>query len=188
MKKLNYNSKRTFIWKTSKNQLMLAMLFVLFCFFIFIYCFVGYNMTFEKQWGGWLEAAATIGIVGISISIWYNEKCENWIDSLPKKLNIVYKLKNKDGNYIDFCFIKNAPLAHEGDIRNWGQSIGQTILNQRVSIDFAGFYIDKPVLIKDKKIREFSLTVFLHKEIEKINQGDVFEFDDNGYLLTKSAT
>jgi hypothetical protein len=176
-----------YVIRTSKTQLFFAIIMLLIAIIVFLSLFFKLNLSFSDQWSFWLEAYATCSIILVSVAIWYNEKKENWISSLPKKLTIFYKSKNDKGEYEDYCRIENAPLAHEGDIRNWGQSIGQTILNDQTRINFAGFFISESVLDKNKKTLNYTLTVFLKSPIAGIEKGSVIAFDDEGCLEKSSS-
>jgi len=173
--------KRSFILKTSKTQLVFATSLIVLVITLYCVCYKKYNLSFQEQWDNWLEAYATLSIILVSIAIWYNEKRENWIDSLPKKLNIIYKIKNINV-WETFCEIHNAPLSHEGDIRNWGQSIGQTILNEQARISFSGFFIEGPVLDKTKNLMISTLTVYLKTPISNISKDTKIGFDDMGFF------
>jgi hypothetical protein len=174
--------KKRFILKTSKTQLVFAIGLIVLAIILYCVGYFKYNLSFQGQWGNWLEAYATGSIILVSVAIWYNEKRENWIDSLPKKLNIIYRIKNKNDGWETFCEIQNAPLSHEGDIRNWGQSIGQTILNEQARISFSGFFIEGPVLDKTKNHMISTLTVYLKTPISNISKDTKIEFDDMGFF------
>jgi hypothetical protein len=172
-----------YVIKTNRLQVLIALLTVFLSFFLF-FSFKGNG--FENHWDKWLEPFLSISIIIITLSIWFNEQYEEWVKSLPKKLNITYLTKSEqNGSWEVFCKIINAPLSHEGDIRNWGQSIGQTILNKSVSIAFAGFKIEKSVVYKKEKKHQYFLTVYLQKEINGINKGDVMHFDNEGCFERK---
>lgn len=186
MKKQYFKNDLNFILKTSFMQLISGIGILLIGVLIWVLFFP--KTSFIEQWGIWLEAYATFSLIFISLVIWYNEKYENWISSLPKKLDIDYILKGEV-----FCTVKNAPLIHEGDIRQWGQSIAKTILNnQKVNINFSGystsgpqkedFYLSKTDQ-KTMKIMKYYLKVYIREKIELVDQDDVFEFDFEGDLI-----
>ncbi len=145
--------------------------------------FANSSLPFAQQWELWLEALITFSIVGMTILIWYNEQRQQWRESLRKKLNITYMLKNKEtGEHEDFCKVFNAPLADKGDIRTWATSIGGTILGEHAHIDFSGFQISKPKIDSAKNNNVYDVTVYLRKGIEKITKGAEFKFDEKGDL------
>ncbi|MDY0315941.1 MAG: hypothetical protein RBR32_12770 [Bacteroidales bacterium] len=181
------NSRLKFVWKVNKKHLIALLVLIGVLIFI-IGCFDSFVKEFSGSYWDILEPALTLILIGISVSIWLNEQNENWRDSLSKKLNITYIIvKNKNANYEDdwFCKVYNAPLTHEGDIRHWGLSIAQTIL-EGARIDFLGFNIKKPsssTLINKEKVMLYELEVFIKKEIEGINHGDKYEFDNKGCFI-----
>lgn len=186
MKKQYFKNVLNFILKTSFKQLISGIGILLVGVLIWVLCFP--KTTFVEQWGIWLEAYSTFSLIFISLVIWFNEKHENWISSLPKKLDIDYIFEGKV-----YCTVKNAPLTHEGDIRQWGQSIAKTILNnQKVNINFSGystsgpqkedFYLSKTDQ-KTMKIMKYYLKVYIREKIELVDQDDVFEFDFEGDLI-----
>lgn len=172
-----------YIHKTSKSQLIIAGIVIVagLCTFIYNYFFL--HFSFKEQWANWIEVYATAALIFISITIWYNEKVENWRDSLPKKLKIQYFLKGDLEN--PYCTVLNAPLTQEGDIRQWGQSIAKTILNKKetVNVNFYGYEISNGIISEDRKTVEYLLKVFLREEIHKdIPKGKQFMFNSLGCL------
>ena len=116
----------------------------------------------------------------IGIFVWYNEQKENYMNQLPKKLNVKYQLDEK------YFEIINAPLAHEGDIRAWGQAIAKNVLNARVDVDYSGYFIDKPIVNDEKKV--YTLTIYLTKEITGIEFGKSYYFGNDGkYIGLKNS-
>lgn len=69
-----------------------------------------------SAWVDWLDPLFSIStlIVAAGLGI------DAWMNQLPKALNVhlVY-----DGRYVRTCW--EASLAHEGDIRQWGQQVGR---------------------------------------------------------------
>lgn len=162
-----------FIWKNSKVQIIIVTLFII----IGIVVYLSQGIAFAAQWESWLEAFITSLILFMAVFIWYNEKRQDWKNSLRKKLNISYMLNNEV-----YCKVLNAPLAGKGDIRTWAISIGGTILNKKVHIDFSGFQISKPTIDYKKNNNVYGVTVYLKQPIEDITKGRVFRFDENGDL------
>ncbi|MEP7372573.1 MAG: hypothetical protein ABI675_04240 [Chitinophagaceae bacterium] len=155
----------------------LQVLAVMLTLIIAVIVYYSYGKPFVTQWNDWINTLITIATLFIAVFVWINETVVKWENSLQKKLDIVYLYNNEV-----FATVLNAPLAGENDIRNWGLSIGQTILNQRVSINFSGFKIEGPKRNDRKNIIQYSLTVYLFETIETISKGAVFSFDDNGNL------
>lgn len=190
------NSRWKFIWNANKNHLMIMFIFVAVLLF-----FMVFNTTFVRDLSGnyWdiIEPLLTFLLIGISVSIWLNEQRENWRNALPKKLNVTFEVPSEGGDPIVYK-IYNAPLAHEGDIRNWGLSIGQTILLNGARADFTGFHITYPtrpvtidkilyapqfnVKIQDKKKKYmlYEITFYLNKPIKDIENNALFVFNEDG--------
>lgn len=172
------NETQTFIWKNSKVQIIIVMLYVIIGITLYLYK----GVAFATQWETWLEAFVTSLILFMAVFIWYNEKRQDWENSLSKKLNITYMLG--EGVY---CQVLNAPLASEGDIRAWAISIGGTILNEKVHIDFSGFKISKPEIDDNTNNKVYGVTVYLKRPIDVIEQGNKYRFDENGDLEKKHS-
>jgi hypothetical protein len=79
--------------------------------------------------------------------------------------------------------VNNAPLTSEADIRNWGQSMGQAILNKSVRIDFTGFKITSAGINRKRRVMHYGLTIYLREKIEGIEAGRIFEFDEEGNFI-----
>lgn len=71
-------------------------------------------------WTNWLDPGITITtlIAAVALSIWSAIKA--WEDNLEKRLDVHCTY---NGRYVASCW--EASLAHEGDIRQWGQQIGR---------------------------------------------------------------
>lgn len=159
--------------KYSRFQIILVTLAMISAIYAFLY----YPQPFSVQWGKWIDIFITMSTLSIAVFVWMNEKIENWESALPKKLDITYLLEDRV-----FANVKNAPLAGDDDIRNWGQSIGQTILNRQTRIEFSGFKTEGPVRNNAKKIMQYKLTVYLFNSISGIKEGEEFYFNDDGNL------
>lgn len=179
-----------YIWKTSRYQIvlvsgLLAVMFIIFTIYqegFFKHLFDPGLDNLAKAWEDGLEALITTFILLVAVAVWYNEKKQDWENSLPKKLDIIYKL---GGN--EHATVKNVPLTSEQDIRPWAQSIAQTVLNKAVPIHFSGFRLEKPNKSKDKKYMLYKIELYLIQEIQGLKGlGESFkhrEFDDNGQLI-----
>jgi len=116
-------------WNTLKKnsyQAIIAALFILAGFAFFIFRPIEFGLGISTKWGHWLEPYMALATFVFALFIWYNEKRQDWQMSLPKKLTIHFIFNDK---YIMTCH--EAYLAHEGDIRNFGQQIGKQMNNNK---------------------------------------------------------
>ena len=68
-----------------------------------------------------LERLAVAGTLLVTGSLWLRGLCAEWEESLPKRLDVIF-LFGDDNEEKMVC--RGAFLAHQADIRNWGQQIG----------------------------------------------------------------
>lgn len=156
----------------SRTQILLFTLAVIACTVIYFIC----GKPFLEQWTKWIDMVVTIATLFVAVSVWIHEKYVDWMDTLPKKLNIKYHLNNKE-----YAVVENAPLTGIDDIRQWGTSIAGTILNDKTPISFSGFKMDKPKREGEKM--NYYLTIYLREPISGIAQGQKFVFNDEGNLV-----
>jgi hypothetical protein len=148
---------------------------------ITIYAYTCISGNFIKQWNDWINIVITFATLVIAGFVWINETRVKWEHSLPKKLDVEYVLNGEK-----YATVTNAPLAGEDDVRNWGLSIGQTILNDKVSISFSGFKAEGPQRNRKRHILQYKLTVYLTEHISNIPKASVFTFTDNGDLTDET--
>lgn len=168
-----------YLWsqKFSKVQSLLVLIVIAIGVIAYFYIKFTFKKQFKEQWNDWIDTVITILTLGVAIAVWINEKLLAWENSLPKKLHIKYMLEGKV-----YATVNDAPLTGENDIRSWGQSIGKTILNKTISIEFSGFKIEGPVRNDKKGIMTYHLTVYLFNKIDGIPEGSKIFFESNGNL------
>jgi len=85
----------------------------------------------------WSAADPLIGFITpmIATFIWLNDTKREWINSLPKKLTVHFKYKDK---FVMSCI--HAPLVGEHDVRAYGQSIGGQISGLRNNLPLETFF------------------------------------------------
>ncbi len=103
--------------------------------------FYGRLRAFEYTyiWPNWLDPVLTIGTIFIAVFIWYNEKKQDWENSLTKKLNVQVFFDDSV-----FYEVENAPLTGADDIRQWGQQLGRQ-MNGEENLTFREFHVGIPV-------------------------------------------
>ncbi len=93
------------------------------------------------DWPDWVQRLQVffgVFTLLIAVFVWYGEVREDWEDSLPKLLSVYFFHGN-----VPVFVCRQAWLAHEGDIRAMGQSIGQQ-MNNGVRLDFVPYLHELP--------------------------------------------
>lgn len=105
-----------------------------------------------------------MGTVAIlfGLFIWTVQQKNLYKESIPKRLTVHFKLGNE---YICSCY--EAWLAHEGDLRNWGQQIGMQMMGYQLNMH-PYITAEKPKIIKsffeqNKRIQLYEVTFHLYK-------------------------
>lgn len=164
-----------YTWKNSAIQILIVLGFsLLVVFLIWNQCTPSKSL--QETFANFLDPGIAFGTLLIAVLVWGNEKRRNWHSYLPKKLNVIYLLK-EDGEWKMEACIWDAPLAGESDIRAWGQSIGQTSLGMG-RLPFTGFRIVE----QGRKGTDYYYGVlfFLSTSISEELAGEYHCFDENG--------
>ncbi len=146
----------------------------------------------DTWWVRWGDPLLGVGTFLVAFVIWLTNMAKDWEDRLPKLLSITYKLDNRD---VIIC--KNATLAHEGDIRNWGQQLGQQTIGRSLRFNLLQkFDIGKPIIRKSnqegtkgtKYHKHYTATFYL-KNNSGVKELDVgkFVFDMNNPNESKKS-
>jgi|GEM_PF-6127928 len=183
-------NRRSVIWRTNRRTLSIAMIV-----FTLLIAFV--VLAQQCEWMFWpplfadyIDSIIAVGTFLVAALVWGSEKLEAWQESIPKKLNILYLLEKGD-NWEIHVSVFDAPLVGESDIRNWGQSIGQTIFPAELKpekinvrewqrINFIGFWIGKSNLDRKRPTMDYDLLVFLRDPILGAQDGYSYVFDEYG--------
>jgi hypothetical protein len=139
--------------RTRRPFLVPAILILLFFLISFLR---GYHDYFKGLWdnfGDWTVAIATLFT---AIAVWWSELADDWLESLPKKLTVVFE---HNGAEIMRC--NGAVLTSEADMRQLSQQIGRQMAgNQTLEL--------KPMLdnwsktlSKDKREVRYTVTIML---------------------------
>lgn len=108
-----------------------------------------------------LDMIITILTFLVGLVVFFQEARQEMQESLPKRLNVYIQ---KGGRTIMAC--RDAPLAHEGDARQWGQQIGKQMCGG-INMEFSP-YIDLNTLgnkiLNNGLVKYYQVTIHL-KEI-----------------------
>lgn len=190
-------SRLRFAWSHHRVELLVAVLIVpVLVGFIFL------TKRMElKEWpdffADWVDPTIAIGTFLAAIFIWFGKVNENWRRNLPKKLNILYLVDDGE-SWREHVTVYDAPLTGESDIRQWGQSIGQTIFpsedskgkfhadgkpikeREWTSIAFTGFRLGSSRLERKRRVVSYDHVIFLKEEILGGQDGYSYVFDQYG--------
>jgi len=89
------------------------------------------------DWAQRLQVFFGLFTLLVAFFVWYGEMREDWEENLPKLLSVYFFHGN-----VPVFVCRQAWLAHAGDIRAMGQSIGQQINNGR--LDFVPYLHELP--------------------------------------------
>ncbi len=168
-----------YLWKPLNVRIQILLIFSIiltFTYFI-VYSFCK-SMGFAEMWQNWMEAFLAIATIILAFLIGYNEKRQDWENTLPKRLNACF-----DYNGEAIFTVENAPLAGTDDIRQWGQQIGKQMNNNQF-LSFNGFRIEGPEILTDENKNykmQYKLTVWLQEKPDEASK--VWKYNDDGKLL-----
>ena len=110
-------------------------------------------------WAKWADPIVGMGTFLLALLIGALQLREDWEESLPKRLTVIFKL---DGREV--MVSKKAHLTAEGDIRNLGQQIGSQ-MNNNAHLKFKANDIESKRL--GVELNEFqSGQYFVHYQVE----------------------
>ncbi len=92
-----------------------------------VLCLIGFALNDYPvfQWITW-DILITISTLTVGVVIFFGESTDHWEMRLPKRLTVFFQYGGKTRMV---CYL--APLAHEGDVRNWGMQIGAQMSGSR---------------------------------------------------------
>lgn len=82
-------------------------------------------------WTNWLDPIITVATLVVAALLFVGSAMTAWEERLEKRLDVHCRYK---GRYVGSCW--EATLAHEGDIRQWGQQVGRQMLDVRELLKF----------------------------------------------------
>lgn len=142
MKPINSVSQFGAALVAKMNNNRLLTLFFIFVIFFSAYIALDQDLT-KRFFSDFLDAFAGIVTLLVAIGLAMENYLKSWRESLPKTLTVHF---THDKNYYLSCYY--ADLASEGDIRNWGQQLGQQMTNSAF-FDFHPFFdLEKPKVLK----------------------------------------
>ncbi len=147
------------------------------------------EMNQDNWWIKWFDPVIGLSTFIVAIVIWLMNTAKYWEDSLDKKLSVVYK--ESGGRTV--IQIENAFLAHEGDIRQWGQTLGRQAVGKGkdgrdIYFDInSNIVLEKPVVVKNNStyFKHYSVLFMLTKlppeniDGENLEKG-MFLWDEGG--------
>ena len=162
-----------FLYFITKNRKSINFIFGTF---LIIATILWVNFTTKKEllfndidswWGGWGDPILGVSTFLIALVIWLTNIAKDWEERLDKKVSVSYLLVSDNNREVIRC--ENAFLAHEGDIRNWGQSLGQQTIgkntqNRLVYFDYSNtIKMDSPEVVKNNSefYKHYTATFFL---------------------------
>lgn len=102
-----------FLWRERRMFLLVAVLLSLISVWVSVHTTGNWT-----SWNTW-DIFLTLATFGIGVAVFWGESIEDWEERLPKRVTVYFQT---EGRTRMVCYL--AHLAHEGDIRNWGQQIG----------------------------------------------------------------
>ena len=173
-----------YLWKSNSLKGQIILIFMIALIFMTALAYSFYQgMSFADMWDNWLEPFLAFSTITIAFLIAYNEKQQDWENSLPKKLNASFVFIDKGIAEQVIYKVENAPLSGSDDIRQWGQQIGRQ-MNNNDNLVFNGFKVEGPDRRTSENgdyVMQYYLTVWL-KEIGSGIERKVWIYDDNGKL------
>ena len=120
----------------------------------------------------WNEALLGIVTLAVAILIWFGEAEQDWTESLPKKLDVIFRF---EGRVVMHC--RRATLPGESDIRTWGVAIGAQMNGGKPNLVYEPYmHISPPVTMHERGtepyrlyIIEFTLTA-LPQRVDDLDQ------------------
>lgn len=126
----------------------------------------------DSWWTAWGDPVLGLSTFLVAIVIWLSNTAKDWEERLSKKLTVSYLLLSDNNREVIRC--ENAFLAHEGDIRNWGQSLGQQSIgkdteHRLIYFDYSNTMIlEKPIIVPgQKEFYKHYVAIFYLKSLPK---------------------
>jgi 4-amino-4-deoxy-L-arabinose transferase-like glycosyltransferase len=105
----------------------------------------------------------------VAFAVWLSEQRREWESQLPRRLTVTFHFAGDPEIKME-C--RDAYLAHEADIRNWGQQIGRQMTGTNEWLDFDPDIKQEPGVI----VRENKEIFILYKAVFKLTKPpEVFE-------------
>jgi hypothetical protein len=168
-----------FIWKSKSTRWQIVLTGILVIVFLaLLFRSLSQSKGLAEMWQSWMEPFLAFSTILIAVFIWYNEKKQDWESALPKKLDVSFQHQDEV-----IYRVRNAPLAGDDDIRQWGQQIGRQM--NKGDLLFNGFKVEGPNRETDKTgkdVMRYTLTVWLQR-IEEGKTEKTWEYDDDGKLI-----
>lgn len=168
-------SRETFLYLIASNRTLINVFLGLTMTITTIYWVAQTNnrdldmTSLESWWNAWGDPVLGLSTFLVAIVIWLSNTAKDWEDSITKKLTVVYKFGDRE---VIRC--EKAYLANEGDIRNWGQTIGRQTLGQSIHFNYKIFELDQTDTIEGKNWeyhKHYIATFFLASIPSQLDSG-----------------
>jgi hypothetical protein len=111
----------------------------------------------------WIEALCGVGVLMMSVFIWFNNLRKEWEEKLPKRLTVHFHYRDTD-----VMLAKQMPLTDEADARAWSQQIGRK-MNKDKDISIKPMYKFVPVGINPRgTFFEYRVIYYLNEVPENL--------------------
>lgn len=155
-----------FAKRTRKKQVLGAMAALIF-FAAWIFVIPTPDGKLNTDWWSWMEPLTGLTTLAVAVLVWFGELKQDWYNSLPKRLTVKFVYKFSKG-YRIVLHCANAYLPGEGDIRAWGQQLGQQMADGEY-LKFQHYIYETEELPQDN-IRPYTV-IFVLDQLPELKHG-----------------
>lgn len=139
----------------------------------------------KDLYADYIDPWIAIGTLLAAGAIWIHTQIVEFRASWPQKMHVVYALFDwEKEQWTVHAEILNAPLSGEADLRNWAQSIAQTVM-QAGRISFTGFQIKPGRRIAKARKTIHYILFFLDEPFPKEARTGSYRYHDSGATWEK---
>jgi hypothetical protein len=111
----------------------------------------------------WMEAICGVGVLLMTVFIWFNNLKRDWEAILPKRVTVYFQYQGRD-----VMIAKQMPLTSEGDIRGWSQQIGRKMNKDKDISVKTWFKYENLGPDKSQSFFEYRITYYLNEVPENL--------------------